>query len=98
MGTSLSLVGAYVLAGELATHDDPRAGLAAYEEVLRPYVDQAQKLPPGTPRLANPRSRVGIGAFHTGLRVAASLPSWVGEKFFAPSVDTFELKDYGLTD
>ena len=97
MGTSLSLVGAYVLAGELATHDDPRAGLAAYEEVLRPYVAQAQKLPPGTPRLANPKSRVGIGAFHTGLRVAASLPSWVGEKFFAPSVDTFELKDYGLT-
>lgn len=97
MGTSLSLVGAYVLAGELATHEDPAAALAAYERVLRPYVDQAQKLPPGTPRLANPRTRVGIAAFQTGLRVAAALPSWVGEKVFAPSVDTFELKDYGLT-
>jgi len=97
MGTSLSLVGAYVLAGELATHDDVRTGLAAYERVLRPYVAQAQKLPPGTPRLANPRTRAGIAAFQTGLRVAAALPSWVGEKFFAPSVDTFELKDYGFT-
>ena len=97
MGTSLSLVGAYVLAGELATHDDVRTGLAAYERVLRPHVAQAQKLPPGTPRLANPRTRAGIAAFQTGLRVAAALPSWVGEKFFAPSVDTFELKDYGFT-
>lgn len=96
MGTSLSLVGAYVLAGQLTTHADPRAGLAAYERVLRPYVAQAQKLPPGTPRLANPRTPAGIAAFHAGLRVAAALPSWVGEKFFAPSVDTFELEDYGF--
>ena len=81
----------------LALGMDPRAGFAAYEQVLRPYVDQAQKLPPGTPRLANPKSRAGIGVFHAGLRVAAALPPWVGEKFFAPSVDTFELKDYGLT-
>ena len=96
MGTSLSLVGAYVLAGELTTHDDHREAFAAYERVLRPYVDQAQKLPPGTPRLANPKTRAGIVAFQTGLRVAGALPSWVGEKVFAPSVDTFALKDYGF--
>jgi len=95
MGTSLALVGAYVLAGELAHHDDPAAGFAAYERVLRPYVAQAQKLPPGTPRVANPRTRAGIAAFQTGLRVAAALPSWVGEKVFAPSAETFELPAYG---
>ena len=96
MGTSLSLVGAYVLAGELTSHADPLAGLAAYERVLRPYVDQAQKLPPGTPRLANPRTRAGIGAFHTGLRVAAALPSWVGEKVFAPSAEQLDLPTYAF--
>jgi 2-polyprenyl-6-methoxyphenol hydroxylase-like FAD-dependent oxidoreductase len=52
LGTSLALVGAYVLAGELAAADDPAsddlaAALRRYEEVLRPYVTTAQKLPPG---------------------------------------------------
>src|SRR3954452_11097186 len=51
LGTSLALVGAYVLAGELAAADLPTA-LRRYEEVLRPYVISAQKLPPG-----------GIGGF-----------------------------------
>lgn len=98
MGTSLSLVGAYVLAGELTSHTDHRAAFAAYEWVMRPYVGQAQKLPPGTPRLANPRTRAGIAAFHGALRVAATLPSWLGEKVFAPSADTFALKSYGFDD
>jgi 2-polyprenyl-6-methoxyphenol hydroxylase-like FAD-dependent oxidoreductase len=52
LGTSLALVGAYVLAGELAATDDLAVALRRYEEVLRPYVTTAQKLPPG-----------GIGAF-----------------------------------
>ena len=51
LGTSLALVGAYVLAGELAAAD-PATALRRYEEVLRPYVTTAQKLPPG-----------GVGAF-----------------------------------
>jgi 2-polyprenyl-6-methoxyphenol hydroxylase-like FAD-dependent oxidoreductase len=51
LGTSLALVGAYVLAGELAAADLPTA-LRRYEQVLRPYVGTAQKLPPG-----------GVGAF-----------------------------------
>jgi 2-polyprenyl-6-methoxyphenol hydroxylase-like FAD-dependent oxidoreductase len=51
LGTSLAMVGAYVLAGELPAADLPTA-LRRYEEVLRPYVTAAQKLPPG-----------GVGAF-----------------------------------
>lgn len=94
MGTSLSLVGAYVLAGELTSHEDLAAGFAAYERVLRPYVDQAQKLPPGTPRLANPRTRAGIAAFRGALRVAATLPSWLGEKAFAPPAEKIDLPAY----
>ena len=48
LGTSLALVGAYVLAGELgAADDDHRAAFERYEEVMRPYVTRGQQLPPG---------------------------------------------------
>ena len=48
LGTSLSLVGAYVLAGELAAAGgDHRVAFAAYRERLAAYVAQAQQLPPG---------------------------------------------------
>jgi 2-polyprenyl-6-methoxyphenol hydroxylase-like FAD-dependent oxidoreductase len=43
-GTSLALVGAYVLAGELARHDDPLAAFAAYERIARPFVETNQAL------------------------------------------------------
>ncbi|MFC1413489.1 FAD-dependent monooxygenase [Streptacidiphilus sp. N1-12] len=48
LGTSLALVGAYVLAGELAeARGDHRTALGNYDRVMRPYVEQAQELPPG---------------------------------------------------
>ena len=46
-GTSLALVGSYVLAGELArAHGDGTAGFPAYERILRPFVARNQKLGP----------------------------------------------------
>lgn len=48
LGTSLALVGAYVLAGELQRAEgDYEVAFARYEELMRPYVAQAQELPPG---------------------------------------------------
>ena len=95
MGTSLAVVGAYVLAGELAAHVHHQDGLAAYERVMRPYVDQAQDLPPGTPRLAHPRSRPGLAAFRTALRLAGS-PAFapVRRRMFAPPADRLQLPDF----
>jgi 2-polyprenyl-6-methoxyphenol hydroxylase-like FAD-dependent oxidoreductase len=43
-GTSQALVGAYVLAGELATARDHAAAFAAYERILRDYVEANQEL------------------------------------------------------
>ncbi|HET6608913.1 MAG TPA: hypothetical protein VFG62_19720 [Rhodopila sp.] len=43
-GTSLALVGAYVLAGELAAHDNPADAFAAYERIARPFVEANQAL------------------------------------------------------
>ena len=75
MGTSLAIVGAYVLAGEIAKcGDDYKAGLEGYEERMRPYVTKAQSLPPGAPAIANPQSKWGIAVLNNIVRFI----SWSG--------------------
>ncbi|MBD8610087.1 FAD-dependent monooxygenase [Frigoribacterium sp. CFBP 13729] len=95
MGTSLALVGAYVLAGEIAAHVDHRDAFRGYERIMRPYVAQAQQLPPGAPRLANPRTRAGIAVLNTAARIGASRAfSAVGGTLFSPPADAIDLPDY----
>ncbi|MEI2273554.1 FAD-dependent monooxygenase [Sphingobacterium sp. ML3W] len=72
MGTSLSIIGAYILAGELSRHNCHKEAFAAYEKLLRPYVEEIQNLPPGVPWIAHPKTKFGIGLFNTVLRVASS--------------------------
>ena len=68
MGTTLAIVGAYVLAGELAkglastnsTEKVVPTALERYEEVLKSYVASGQKLAPGVPKIANPETEWGI--------------------------------------
>ena len=95
MGTSLSIVGAYVLAGELAADPDHARAFARYEAVMRPFVTRAQKLPPGTPRIANPRTKAGIAVLHGAVRLAARLPK-LGLGFGSPPADAISLPDYAL--
>jgi 2-polyprenyl-6-methoxyphenol hydroxylase-like FAD-dependent oxidoreductase len=71
MGTSLSLVGAYVLVGELvAAGGDHRIAFPRYQQRLRAYVAQAQQLPPG-----------GVGGFAPmgalTIRVRAASMRWM---------------------
>ncbi|ANY08255.1 FAD-dependent monooxygenase [Pseudonocardia sp. HH130630-07] len=82
-GTSLALVGAYVLAGELAGADGDAtaktaAALARYEERMRPYVDWAQDVRPSAIRAMNPRSAAGLAVQRTALRAAAPIMSKLG--------------------
>ena len=78
LGTSLALVGAYVLAGELAAADgDHAAAFARYEEVMRPYVEEAQKLPPGGVSGYAPNTR-----FEIRLRTASM--NWMTRWPFRP--------------
>jgi 2-polyprenyl-6-methoxyphenol hydroxylase-like FAD-dependent oxidoreductase len=61
LGTSFALVGAYVLAGELAAAGgDHERGLAAYQSVLKPYGKAVMELPPGGFRSFAPHSRLMI--------------------------------------
>jgi 2-polyprenyl-6-methoxyphenol hydroxylase-like FAD-dependent oxidoreductase len=95
MGTTLALVGAYVLAGELAQQPDHQAAFAAYESLLRPAVARAQQLPPGAPRLASPGSAAGIRALHAALGLAATpTVSRVLRRFMAPPAEDLVLPTY----
>ncbi|WP_079055622.1 FAD-dependent monooxygenase [Streptomyces globisporus] len=95
MGTSLALTGAYILAGELAHRADHHAAFTAYESTLRPYTARAQKLPPGTPRAALPRTRAGIALLNTVLRTATTKPaSTLLARFLVPPADTLTLPTY----
>ena len=95
MGTSLALVGAYVLAGELAAENDHRAAFESYERIMRPYVSQAQHLPPFVPRVASPRTRTGIRLLNALLGLAARpTVRRLGGTLFSPPSEDIELPDY----
>ena len=60
-GTSLALTGAYILAGEISKHpDDLQAGLKAYEDKMRPIIDDMQVIPPGVLTIMCPQTAWGI--------------------------------------
>ncbi|MCE0534558.1 FAD-dependent monooxygenase [Kineosporia rhizophila] len=78
MGTTLALVGAYVLAGELAQGWDNRhlaQAFGGYERVMRPYAEKVQAFPPGVPRIIFPKSEAGLRVLETAHRIAASGPA-----------------------
>jgi 2-polyprenyl-6-methoxyphenol hydroxylase-like FAD-dependent oxidoreductase len=72
-GTSLALVGAYVLAGELTTADH-EAGFAAYESLMRPFVVRNQKLGPDNVKRMVMRTKGQVRASMAVLSVVNRLP------------------------
>ncbi|WP_026930852.1 FAD-dependent monooxygenase [Glycomyces tenuis] len=72
-GTTLAMVGAYVLADELARHTEPGPALAAYEGRMRPYVAANQAIAdPGLAFIA-PQSGLGIAARNLTLKAGPLL-------------------------
>ncbi|MGI5130331.1 FAD-dependent monooxygenase [Pseudonocardia sp. CA-107938] len=98
LGTSLALVGAYVLAGEMRRSggNHPTA-FAHYERIMRPYVAQAQELPPlGIAGFA-PNGRLAIGLGTLSFRLMTGWPlRWIAARFF-DKADAIELPDYATT-
>lgn len=68
-GTTLALIGAYILAGCIATHPDHRKALNQYEQLVRPFVQNSQKVPPGAPWIVCPQSTTGISVLNNVLWV-----------------------------
>ncbi|GAA2277422.1 FAD-dependent monooxygenase [Glycomyces scopariae] len=98
-GTSLALVGAYVLAGELGRGGGHARAFAAYEERMRPFAETNQALAPRNVKSMVMRSdaqvRLGIGF----LKLASRLPG--KDRLMAPVVKAvhraataIELPDY----
>lgn len=88
-GTTLAITGAYVLAQELIRSTDVHAAVAAYEQTMRPMVEDAQGVPKLAPRLANPHTRLGIRLLHGVLKVASrpAVRGVVGKVFGGHSKD-----------
>lgn len=100
MGTTLAIVGAYLLAGELGRHDQHEAAFAAYEKRMRPFVEDVQRLPPGVPWLAHPKSKFGVSVVNTVAGILASSPVKKISKLFGSkekdvTKDKIELPDFG---
>ncbi|KAI5865804.1 FAD/NAD(P)-binding domain-containing protein [Durotheca rogersii] len=79
MGTTVSLITAWTLAGELARQRAAGSGggadvplaLRAYDASVRPYVVEAQRLIPGVPRLLTLKSRWAIALFNFVVGIVA---------------------------
>ncbi|MGP3975636.1 FAD-dependent monooxygenase [Streptomyces sp. 8N114] len=89
-GSSMALVGAYVLAGELKAADgDHRAAFAAYERELRPWVTANQAL---ADRMIDDAERQSAEAEREE-GGEESLPAAVDDAYYAV-VDDFTIRDY----
>lgn len=89
LGTSVALIQAYVLAGELiSAGGDHRRAFTRYEQVCRPYVTSAQELPPGGAAGFAPNSKLAIRLQTLGMRYATRWPMRpVLEKQFGKAAD-----------
>jgi 2-polyprenyl-6-methoxyphenol hydroxylase-like FAD-dependent oxidoreductase len=75
LGTSMALVSAYVLAGELAAApDDHAAAFTRYQDLLRGYAAECRKLPPGGVNAYLPKTGFAIAARDLSMRVTTSRP------------------------
>ncbi len=100
MGTSMALVGAYVLAGELAAAGGAYpVAFARYQEVLRDHGSLGQELPPGGVRAFAPRTRLMISARNASTRMMHHWPMRnILARQFAKA-DAITLPDYeAVTD
>jgi 2-polyprenyl-6-methoxyphenol hydroxylase-like FAD-dependent oxidoreductase len=94
-GTPLAIVGAYILANELALADDPRVAFARYEAHMRPYATPCQKTAESAGAFFAPRTRLGMWFRDTAHRALTSrLLIGQFEKMVKASATDFALPTY----
>jgi 2-polyprenyl-6-methoxyphenol hydroxylase-like FAD-dependent oxidoreductase len=91
-GSSVALVGAYVLAGELAARADHTEAFASYERLTRPFVERNQALASSGGGVVAPRTAEALAARDEALRGAGGLV--VREEGRAAHT-SMELPEYG---
>lgn len=74
-GTAMAIVGAYVLAGELAAAPgDLGSALSRYEATMIPFLQRAKRIPGGGIKSKVPATQFGLGLAHLRLKAFASPP------------------------
>jgi 2-polyprenyl-6-methoxyphenol hydroxylase-like FAD-dependent oxidoreductase len=103
LGTSLALVGAYILAGELADasnaateRDAVQGAFERYERRMRPYVEQGQELPPGGVSGYAPMSALRIGIGWASMRWFQRWPMRLLMERIFSKADAIDLPDYKI--
>lgn len=96
IGTSLALVGAYILAGELATAaGDPQRAYPAYEQKMRGFVTKAHRFARGSgDGDLMPDTRSQLWLRNQTLRVLPYLPQRIVSRGMTEVANTVELDDY----
>lgn len=98
MGISGGLVGAYVLAGEIAaTPDDLAGALRRYDTTLRPFVDEIQAaVKPRLLALGLPKPKIGVAALQVAFRLACALkiPERIAARASTDRGGAWALPDY----
>ncbi|RZT20771.1 2-polyprenyl-6-methoxyphenol hydroxylase-like FAD-dependent oxidoreductase [Kribbella sp. VKM Ac-2569] len=89
-GSSVALVGAYVLAGELATYADHATAFTAYEQRIRGFVEQNQALVENGRSSLAPETQELIDARNAALRSGAAASAQRHEAHTA-----LDLPEYG---
>jgi 2-polyprenyl-6-methoxyphenol hydroxylase-like FAD-dependent oxidoreductase len=96
MGTGLAMVGAYVLAGELAAaRGDHRVAFARYEDVMRDYAAGCQKMGDGVAKLMMPSSRAVVALLNRYYKLLPYLPGKnMAAKIGRRTAEAIALPDY----
>jgi 2-polyprenyl-6-methoxyphenol hydroxylase-like FAD-dependent oxidoreductase len=77
-GSSLALVGAYMLAGELATAPDHASAFAAYEKATRPFAELNQAMVSEGDAMLFPATDEALAARNAALRELTAMPADTG--------------------
>ncbi|WIX91288.1 FAD-dependent monooxygenase [Amycolatopsis sp. DG1A-15b] len=102
--TSLAVLGAYVLAGELAAaNGDHERAFAAYEREMGELVRRSRAFAAGAARSLIPASRAGVWALARGGQLVSALPAGVTRAIAKLNTggvrmhDAMQVKDYAVT-
>ncbi|MFI7529391.1 FAD-dependent monooxygenase [Nocardia salmonicida] len=96
MGTAMAIVGAYVLAAEIAaTPHDPAGAQQRYQDKISPFLDKAKEIPGGGMAMMIPKSALLTRLAKANVRLMMSRPMRpLTKKIFFGHTEEFALPTY----